>query len=71
MAHSAGSDGNTTNGTTSFTLKEEPVENLRRLKVRVVGAGFSGICAAVRIPERLRNIDLVVYEKNEGIGGVW
>lgn len=24
-----------------------------------------------RIPERLRNVDLTVYEKNEGIGGVW
>jgi len=24
-----------------------------------------------RIPERLRNIDFAVYEKNEGIGGVW
>ncbi|KAL2282866.1 hypothetical protein FJTKL_10252 [Diaporthe vaccinii] len=71
MAHSNGSGGNTTNGTTNFALKEEPVENLRRLEVRVVGAGFSGICAAIRIPERLRNIDLVVYEKNEGIGGVW
>ncbi|EON97799.1 putative wd domain-containing protein [Phaeoacremonium minimum UCRPA7] len=23
------------------------------------------------IPEKIRNIDLVVYEKNEGIGGVW
>lgn len=48
MAHPNGSGGNTTNGTTDFTLKEEPVENLRRLKVRVVGAGFSGICAAIR-----------------------
>lgn len=71
MAHSPGSGGNTANGTTALPLKEEPVENLRPLKVRVVGAGFSGICAAIRIPERLRNIDLVVYEKNEGIGGVW
>ena len=54
-----------------FTLKEEPVENLRPLRVVVVGAGFSGIVAAIRIPEKLRNIDLTVYEKNEGLGGVW
>ncbi len=26
---------------------------------------------ARRIPERLRNVDLTVYEKNEGVGGVW
>lgn len=73
-----------------FDLKDEPIENLRRMKVRVIGAGYSGILAAIRsilccptsnglawtnsvgrIPERLRNIDLVVYEKNEGVGGVW
>ncbi|KAI3398294.1 hypothetical protein diail_9517 [Diaporthe ilicicola] len=70
MAHSTSPGVNNANDTT-FILKQEPVENLRHLKVRVIGAGFSGICAAIRIPERLRNIDLVVYEKNEGIGGVW
>ena len=60
------------NGTTpAFALKNEPVENLRPLRVVVVGAGFSGIVAAIRIPEKLRNVDLTVYEKNEGVGGVW
>lgn len=54
-----------------FTVKDTPVENLRPLRVVVVGAGFSGILAAIRIPERLRNVELVVYEKNEGVGGVW
>lgn len=32
----------------AFDLKDEPVENLRRMKVRVIGAGFSGILAAIR-----------------------
>ncbi|KAH6854618.1 hypothetical protein B0I37DRAFT_349914 [Chaetomium sp. MPI-CAGE-AT-0009] len=54
-----------------FTIKDAPIENLRPLRVVVVGAGFSGILAAIRIPERLRNVELVVYEKNEGVGGVW
>jgi cation diffusion facilitator CzcD-associated flavoprotein CzcO len=54
-----------------FTIKDEPVENLRRLKVRVIGAGYSGIYLGIRIPQRLRNIDLQIYEKNEGIGGTW
>ena len=31
-----------------FVLKEEPLENLRPLKVRVIGAGYSGIYAAIR-----------------------
>ena len=63
-----GCDGDIGEG---FTIKDVPVENLRPLRVVVVGAGFSGILAAIRIPERLRNVELVVYEKNEGVGGVW
>jgi hypothetical protein len=55
----------------AFTLKDEPVENLRPLKVRVIGAGYSGIYLGIRIPQRLRNVDLRIYEKNEGVGGTW
>ncbi|KAM7196083.1 FAD/NAD(P)-binding domain containing protein [Rhypophila sp. PSN 637] len=64
---------NGTNGTTpeKFILKDTFIENHRPLRVVVVGAGFSGILAAIRIPERIPGIDLTVYEKNEGIGGVW
>jgi hypothetical protein len=79
-----------------FTLKDAPIENQRPMRVVVVGAGYSGICAAIRyfshieyrisrnglgelvanaifyrIPEKLRNVDLTVYEKSDGIGGVW
>ncbi|KAF2844117.1 hypothetical protein T440DRAFT_523738 [Plenodomus tracheiphilus IPT5] len=52
-------------------VKEAPVENFRPLKVVVIGAGFSGIYMNIRIPELLRNVDLVTYEKNDGIGGTW
>jgi len=54
-----------------FTLKDEPIENQRPLKVRVIGAGYSGIYLGIRIPQRLRNVDLKIYEKNEGVGGTW
>lgn len=54
-----------------FTLKDEPIENLRPLKVRVIGAGYSGIYLGIRIPQKLRNIDLKIYEKNDGVGGTW
>lgn len=56
---------------TSFKLHDAPVENLRRMKVIVIGAGYSGIYCGIRIPERLRNVDLVIYEKNAGVGGTW
>lgn len=54
-----------------FTCKEEPIENQRPLKVRVIGAGLSGVYLGIRIPQRLRNIDLKIYEKNDGLGGTW
>ncbi|KAF2090198.1 FAD/NAD(P)-binding domain-containing protein [Saccharata proteae CBS 121410] len=72
----------TTNGTTTsnhassdtspdFQLYDHPIENQRPMKVIVIGAGFSGIYCGIRIPERLRNVELVIYEKNEGVGGTW
>jgi cation diffusion facilitator CzcD-associated flavoprotein CzcO len=54
-----------------FTIKNEPIENQRPLKIRVIGAGYSGIYLGTRIPQRLRNVDLQIYEKNEGLGGTW
>ena len=41
------------------------------MKVRVIGAGYSGIYLGIRIPQRLRNIDFKIYDKNEGVGGTW
>ncbi|KAF1851910.1 FAD/NAD(P)-binding domain-containing protein [Cucurbitaria berberidis CBS 394.84] len=57
--------------TSSFNINDAPVENLRPLKVIVIGAGYSGIYCGIRIPEKLRNVDLVIYEKNAGLGGTW
>lgn len=54
-----------------YTLKDSPIENLRPLKIRVIGAGYSGIYLGIRIPQRLRNVDFQIYEKNEGLGGTW
>lgn len=51
--------------------KEACVDNHRRMRVIVIGAGFSGIYMSIRIPEWLRNVDLVTYEQNEGVGGTW
>jgi hypothetical protein len=70
----AQSNGTTTNGNKSepaWALHDSPVENQRPLRVIVIGAGYSGIYLGIRIPERLRNVDLVIYEKNAGVGGTW
>ena len=52
-------------------LRKGVVENLRKLKVIVIGAGYSGIYHGVRIPERIKNCELTIYEKNDGVGGTW
>lgn len=53
------------------SIKEESVDNFRRMRVVVIGAGYSGLYMNIRIPEWLRNVDLVTYEQNEGVGGTW
>ncbi|KAF8575982.1 FAD/NAD(P)-binding domain-containing protein [Ramaria rubella] len=41
------------------------------MRVAVIGAGFGGITAGIRIPQRLRNVELVIYERLSGVGGAW
>lgn len=47
------------------------IDDVRPLKVIAIGAGISGILAAIRLPQRVKNLDLVIYDKNEEIGGTW
>lgn len=54
-----------------FEIHKHPVENFRPVKVIIIGAGYSGIYCGIRMPERLRNLELVIYEKNAGVGGAW
>ena len=43
----------------------------RPLKVIVIGAGASGLVAAIRLKESVPSLDLVLYEKNKDVGGTW
>lgn len=54
-----------------FQLLNTPVDHARPLRVIVIGAGFSGIYLGIRIPQRLRNVELVIYDKNPEVGGTW
>ncbi|KAI0835701.1 flavin-binding monooxygenase [Hypoxylon sp. FL0890] len=60
-----------THSSRSFQLKDAPIDGHRPIKVRVIGAGYSGIYLGIRIPQRLRNVDLRIYEKEESVGGTW
>ena len=55
----------------SWKLHDVAVENHRPMKAIVIGAGYSGIYCGIRIPERIRNCELTIYEKNAGYGGAW
>lgn len=59
----------------SFTepaiIEDRAIDEARPLRVVCIGAGISGILASIRIPQKLSNIHLRVYEKNSGIGGTW
>ena len=52
-------------------LFERPIDVDRKIKVVCLGAGYSGILAAIRLPQHIANLELVVYEKNDDIGGTW
>ncbi|KAF8487669.1 hypothetical protein JB92DRAFT_3085502 [Gautieria morchelliformis] len=58
------------NGTsaTRFELGLFDIDELRPLRVAVIGAGYSGIIAGLRV---IPNVELVIYEKLAGVGGVW
>lgn len=43
----------------------------RKIRVLSIGAGVSGIMNAYHIQKYLENVEHVVYEKNEDIGGTW
>ncbi|KAI9798294.1 MAG: hypothetical protein M1833_004866 [Piccolia ochrophora] len=52
-------------------IPNRSVDAARPLKVICVGAGISGILAAIRLPQKIQKLDLVVYDKNFEVGGTW
>ncbi|BGP55503.1 hypothetical protein JCM8202v2_003107 [Rhodotorula sphaerocarpa] len=43
----------------------------RKLRVAMIGSGFSGLTAAIRLEQRLPEVELDVFEKNHSVGGTW
>lgn len=48
-----------------------PIDKARPLKVIYIGAGVSGILAAIEFLKAVPSLDLVIYEKNPEVGGTW
>lgn len=51
----------------TFQLEEHPVDELRPIKVGIIGAGLAGITAGVMLPAKLPGIDLRIYDKNADV----
>lgn len=54
-----------------YKIRERPYGTERPLRVIHVGAGISGICISKFLPETLKDVSLVCYDKNADIGGTW
>lgn len=50
-----------------FELEEHPVDQVRDIKVGVIGAGLSGVLAGVLLPAKLPGLDLRIYDKNPDV----
>jgi 4-hydroxyacetophenone monooxygenase len=46
-----------------------PRERLDAFRVGIIGSGFGGLCAAIRLQQA--GIPYTIYEKNDDIGGTW
>ncbi|KAH0432695.1 4-hydroxyacetophenone monooxygenase [Colletotrichum camelliae] len=54
-----------------FVIEEHPIDEYEPIRAIVVGGGISGIIASILLPAKVPNLELVVYERNSDIGGVW
>lgn len=51
-------------------LVENPIDSDRRVRVVCVGAGYSGIGAAIHMCQHIRNVDFQMYDTSDDLGGV-
>lgn len=54
-----------------YTINEVPSGTGRKLKIICVGAGASGINLVKFVEDQLKDVEVVAYDKNKGIGGTW
>jgi hypothetical protein len=66
-------DSSEANGAGSYEIDREAMigSYQRKIKVLTIGAGVSGILMAYMIQRDCKNVEHVIYEKNDDIGGTW
>ena len=53
------------------SIPARSIDTARPLKVICIGAGISGILAAVNLPKQVQDLNLTIYDKNQELGGTW
>ncbi|KAI1627239.1 cyclohexanone monooxygenase [Exophiala viscosa] len=54
-----------------FYMTQAPYDPHRAVKVIIVGAGIGGIAASCLLPAKVPNLEYVVFERNDTVGGTW
>lgn len=54
-----------------YTVREQPLGTPKHLRIVCTGAGVSGINLLRTLRVNLQDYEVVVYEKNENVGGTW
>lgn len=47
------------------------IHHPRHMRIICIGAGLAGLCFAYKLQHSFEDYDLVLYEKNQGVAGVW
>lgn len=70
--HSAATNGDSSpRDVRHVELLDQPLHTKRKLRLICIGAGIAGIAAAYKYQQDLENVDFVIYEKNDNVGGTW
>ena len=59
-------------GSSGYNIRQDLTwmdPNNRKLRVLTIGAGVSGILMAYQIQKQCENVEHIIYEKNNDIGG--
>ncbi|KAJ3549046.1 hypothetical protein NM688_g5222 [Phlebia brevispora] len=54
-----------------FQLDDFTIDDHKPMKIIAIGAGMSGILASISFRQYIHNLKLMIYEKEDRIGGTW
>ena len=54
-----------------YAVTDKPLGTRRPLRIITIGAGASGLNLARHIDLHMDEVEHIIYEKNEDVGGTW